>query len=286
MGAYQLLFSVTVEHEYFADYACKSLEFIPTQATAALISNMGALLRVSGNKLSIYFEIDKLNILRMYAEDSLIFLFKVFSKDPYFPLYTTPVIQQGDSILYFHNQKAFKDAAGRDMLHNNQLVSDDAFISLETCLKDNILEPRDYYVKPCFIVEIQTSKDVQFLYQDKQDTFFRKFFISFAAAHSYWKYYLLGDLSQRRLYIADLDDRIQFVETGKSILPGEHKAMILQSTTPIQMQEVSIQRLQLRESGDMGDKVLVKRLPNASLGYMNSETVSGKRNNISEIYIN
>ena len=96
----------------------------------------------------------------------------------------------------------------------------------------------------------------------------------------------MGDLTRKKVYIADLDNEIKFNDLGSTTLPGDRKAMILQSNTAISMRETHSQRFQLREHGSLGDRILIKRIPNASICNFNSEIVAKKTEMISEIYIN
>ena len=123
MSAYQLLYRVTVEHDYFIDRACKSLQFVPTQATARLLNRPDLLLRVTGNHLSVYFDADQLEKLRAAADDNLIFTFKAYSGDANFARYTLPVSSTANTILYFDRQQSGKDASGRQLLHAEPSVS-------------------------------------------------------------------------------------------------------------------------------------------------------------------
>ncbi len=286
MSAYQLLYSVTVEHMYFAGKICKSLRFVPTPATTRLLNRTDLLFRVIDNRLSVFFASDRLDILRICAEDSLVFMFKVFSHDTNFSCYTLPDIQPDHAVLYFDNQKPNQDRSGRLLLHAEPQVSSSDFIDLESDLIRDDLDPRDHHVRPCFILKIIVRNNAPLLSPDrKEDTQMRRFYITFSSNRSYWKYYLMDDLSGRRLYISDLDDTIEFEDTGNIVLPGNRRARMLQSTRAIPMYEQPVQRLQLKEAFDSRDKVLIKRLPNASITQISAEPVKGKMKNISEIYI-
>lgn len=285
MGAYQLLYSVTVEHMYFANNVCKSLQFVPTQATVNLLYKSGLLLKVSENRLSVFFEDDRLDILQMHAKDNFVFTFKVFSKDPNFSLYTLPEIPAQHTILYFDNQHLTNDTAGRFLLHSGSTVSNADYLDLNADLISGDLESIDYHVRPCFIIKIVIQKDAQLLSLNQQSGSFRQFHISFASKKTFWKYYLMGNLSGRELYIADMNNEIEFEEIGSAVLPGNRNAKMLRSTSAIQMQEKPLQCLQLMEFIDLRDKIVIKRLPNASIHQINGEMVQGKMKNISEIYI-
>jgi hypothetical protein len=286
MGAYQSLFSITVEHAYFADIACKSLEFVPTDATNALLHKTGFILKSSESSIAVFYEDDKMDILRLHAEDRLALTFKVFPKDPYFLRYTIPTIQKDDRVLFFSNQQVAWDAVGKQMLHKDHYVSEQAFVAMGCEQLDNVFDRKDYLVKPSFIVQVLITAEDTGLCSENLDAALRNYYIRFSTNQAFWKYYILGDLSKRQLYIADLDNEIQFENVGNITLPGSREAIMLQSSVAIHMQEQHNHRFQLRESGSMGDKVLIKRMPNASINHMNGEMVAGRMENISEIYVN
>ena len=79
MGAYQPLFNIAVEHAYFADLACKSLEFVPTDASIALLNKTGLILKSSQSGITVFYENDKMDILRLYAAEHFSLIFKVIS---------------------------------------------------------------------------------------------------------------------------------------------------------------------------------------------------------------
>ncbi len=69
-------------------------------------------------------------------------------------------------------------------------------------------------------------------------------------------------------------------------LPGNKRAQVFISNAPIPMREVHGQRFQLKENGQMGEKVLIKRLPNAVVSQINREVVDGRAVLVSEMYVN
>jgi len=286
MGAYRLLFSVSVEHTYFSDNICKALKFIPSGPSATVLNKTGLLLKSSESGISVFYEEDKINILRLHAEDDLSLVFKVFSKDPNFFRYTVPVARSDSSLLFFDNQQITLDAAGKQMLHDDVNVTEKAFIDMNAGQLGGVLDPKDYLVKPAFVLQIAITADEQGLCSEKPDAVSRKYYIRFATNQTYWKYYILGDLSKKNLYITDLDNEIQFEAMGNTLLPGHREAVALQSKIAIGMQEKHNQRFQLRESGSMGDKVLIKRMPTACVSNINGEMISGRMEDVSEIYIN
>ena len=286
MGTYRPLLSVTVEHAYFLGSNCKTLEFVPTNSCAALLRKAGLLLKSSESGVAIYFDEEKIDILRLHAEDQFALVFKVFSKDSNFFRYTAPGAPPDNAILFLNNQHVALDPTGKQMLHNGPNVTDEALIDSNAVQLDGMLDRKDYLVKPAFIVQMHITADARGLCSEELDAAARKFYIRFSTNQSFWKYYISGDLSKRNVYIADLDNAVQFNNAGEILLPGHREAILLQSSVAIPMQEQHHHRLQLRESGNMGDKVLIKRLPNASVNQMYGEMMNGKMENVSEIYIN
>lgn len=285
MGAYRPLLSVSVEHAYFQEHICKTLEFIPAEPSVAMLKKTGLLIKSSESGISVFYEDDKMNILRLHAEDDLSLVFKVFSKDPNFFRYTIPGARSDNNLLFFNNQPITLDPTGKQMLHSDPTVTDNALIDSNAGQLEGMLDRKDYLVKPAFIVQMSITADAQGLCSEKLDAAARKFYIRFTANQSFWKYYISGDLSKRNVYIADLDNAMQFNNAGNILLPGHREATLLQSSVAIPMQEQHHHRLQLRESGSMGDKVLIKRLPNANVNQIYREMMNGQMENVSEIYI-
>lgn len=286
MGTYRPLLSVNVEHAYFLGNYCKTLEFVPTNSCAALLRKAGLLLKSSESGVAIYFDEEKIDILRLHAEDEFALVFKVFSKDSNFFRYTTPGAPPDNAIILLNNQHITIDPTDKQMLHSDPNVTDKALIDSNSDQLEGMLNRKDYLVKPAFIIQMFVTADAQGLCSEKLDAAARKFYIRFSSNQSFWKYYIFGDLSKRYVYIADLDNAVQFNNAGNILLPGHRETVVLQSSVAIPMQEQHHHRLQLRESGNMGDKVLIKRLPNASVNQMYGEMMNGKMENVSEIYIN
>ena len=285
MGAYRPLLSVSVEHAYFQEHICKTLEFIPAEPSVAMLKKTSLLIKSSESGVSVFYEDDKMNILRLHAEDDLSLVFKVFSKDPNFFRYTIPGARTDNNLLFFNNQPITLDPTGKQMLHSDPNVTDKALIESSAGQLEGMLNRKDYLVKPAFIVQMHITADARGLCSEELDAAARKFYIRFTTNQSFWKYYISGDLSKRNVYIADLDNAVQFNNAGNILLPGKREAILLQSSVAIPMQEQHHHRLQLRESGNMGDKVLIKRLPNANVNQMYGEMMNGTMENVSEIYI-
>lgn len=285
MGAYRLLVNVTAEHAYFSGQLCKNLEFVPSESCTVLLRKAGLLLKSSESGIAVYFDEEKINILRLHAEDNLTLNFKVFSKDSDFFRYTAPGAPPENAVLFFNNQQITLDATGKQMLHPGAGVTESAWLDMTAAPIQEILDRKDYFVKPVFVLQLFITAGAQGLCSEKLDAAARKFHIRFAANQTFWKYYILGDLTKRNVYIADLDNAIQFENLGNILLPGNREAVQLLSSKAIPLHEQPNQRLQLKESTGMGDRILVKRLPNASVDQVHGDLMAGKIEQVSEIYI-
>jgi len=119
MDAYHLLFSTPVEHVYFSDHICKTLEFIPIGSAVATLNKAGLLVKSFESGISVFYDEDFMNRLRLHAEDGLLLIFEVFSKDPNFFRYTIPAAQTDTSIPFLSNQQVTVDVTDKRMLHSD-----------------------------------------------------------------------------------------------------------------------------------------------------------------------
>ncbi len=133
--------------------------------------------------------------------------------------------------------------------------------------------------RPVFIPNISLIE------QDFQEQ--KEYLICCAARKTYWKYYLLGELAEQESEIIDLRGDIQFRRSSGRQTPFPNKeAAVFYSSEAIPLEERSNRQFQLRRQGSNGNKVLIKRLPNASVENLSKENIKGKEVDVSEIYIN
>ena len=114
----------------------------------------------------------------------------------------------------------------------------------------------------------------------------KTYFVSFRAKETIWKYYLLGEVAKEGLYIADLDDAIEFEPGEAETLSDTRPALTFRSKTYIALSERSQCRFQLRERNSGAGKVLIRRLPVASASQIGREVVEGLATPLSEMFIN
>lgn len=103
----------------------------------------------------------------------------------------------------------------------------------------------------------------------------------------HWKYFFSGGLAARKLSIVDLDASDSEPGIGFVASPWAATAdgTAYLSAAPVPMQNIPQQRLQLREAGAAG-KVLIRRLPNASVDKLGKERgPNGQSMIVAEIYV-
>lgn len=286
MGAYRLLLSVTVEHVYFLRANCKMLEFVLTGFCANQLRNADLLVKSSESGIAVYFDEEKINILRLRAEDDLTLTFKIFSKDSNFFRYTSPGAPPDNAILFFSNRHITHDVSGKQMLHSDASVTENDWLDMAEIPSREVLERQDFFVKPVFILQLSITIGAGGLCSDLLDAAMRKFYIRFATNQTFWRYYVSGDLSKRNVCVTDLENIVHFTNLGNILLPGNREAIQLQSSKAIPLNEQPSQRFQLKESTDAGEKVLIRYLPNPVVDQVHGEILGDRLEYISEIYVN
>ncbi len=284
MGFYQPLFTLSVEHTYFSDGLWKGLEFTPTPATQKVLTGAGMLFRHTPNGIGMFYDEEKSQALRLYAEDTdgiLNFSFKANAKDRTFANYTAPSTHKKGAILYFNNRETKNTAeSGKISLSKEGYVSEKDFEEIDALVAEGALSDSDRRATPDFVVNIFTG------FSGGEGFTAKNYSISFNARQSFWKYHLLGNMNRTNPYIVDLDSQVEFEFCGDVMLQGNKPAKIFRSKQLIPVLERSNYRFQLREPGPGTGKVLIKRLPVASEGRLGMEVINGKNEVVLESFVN
>jgi hypothetical protein len=289
MGSYLPLFSVEVEHTYFSEGLCAGLDFVPTPDSRMFIEKTGLLIRHTQNGVRIFFDQNSSEALRLCATDSdepMRLAFKVFARQRFFRAYTELKTSVEDAILYFDNQGGKIDATNRLRLHDADYVTARNFEKLNSPKIADILSRKDRLLKPEFIVSIRFGEKEIRILDAASKTAYQKYYLKFQARETFWKYYLLGSMTKKKSYIADLDNVTEFEDTGQTSLPGNRIALTFRSKKRIPLREDSEFRFQLKEKDPNGGKVLIKRMPVASAAQFYREIIDGNEAIVSEIFIN
>lgn len=251
MARYCRLLTIVVTHEYLAGKAMK-LRFVPSAACCALMLREGLLLRHGPDGAELWREQPG-----VAPAAPLPLAFQVFSADPQLRFCTEwPVAQP----LRFVSD-------GQDEVLRAQTLAGSG-------------APR----QPLFSVEIEHRPAPSDLASPGT------YRIALASKKIHWKYFFSGALAAKKLSIVDLDgadaaDSAQGIRFAQSDWPATHDGAAYTSETALPIQRLPQQRLQLREHGVAG-KVLIRRLPNASIEKLGKERGrDGLSMIVAEIYI-
>ena len=288
MEHYRPLFTVSLEHQFFADRECRDISFQPTAETLALLGKAPLLMKMTRNGFTVIATCDGEALNAQYGHDSdkpLSLVFKAFMGDFQFGNYTDLAGQADNTILSFDNANSHVDRHDKLRLHSGEYVSATDLIDVESPALDRILDAKDKLIKPIFVVRIDLAKTAK-PNADKGGSTHKYYCIRFNTRKTIWKYHLLGKIWNETSYIADLNNEAQFEFVGESVFSESRTAFTFMSKKTIPLMERSSYRFQLRDKVTNGGKVLIKRLPVASTNQIFKEKINGKETVVSEIFIN
>jgi hypothetical protein len=290
LGSYRPLFNIEVNHGFFADGLCPCLDFVASEQTERIIKNTGLLVRKSLGGIGIVYDQSSSDALLSYVEDQaepLFFDFKVYSNDPAFKSYTEPFSGSLiEGVLYFDNQSHVSIDNKNIRLHASEYVTSINSEKFEALQVREIFTQKERLIPPLFIVRIYASGKEGALFPMQVEMAAKNYYLSFKSRNTIWKYYLLGAMAKNNVYVLDLDGGVEFEFSGETPLADARTALIFRSISAIPLRQKQDFRFQLRERSSEGDRVLIKRLPVATIGQFGKEIVSGQGIVVSEIYIN
>ncbi|WP_050478918.1 hypothetical protein [Herbaspirillum rhizosphaerae] len=303
MSFYAPLFSVDVEHAFWERQAT-ALTCMPTPETADWIRRRDLLVRPQRNGVAIFCEAARRSILLDDCTPGTALLtFKWYARDPLFSQYTLPLVSSQEKILYARSGAAVTAESGdnRLCLHANEFVDIELMHAMTEPQVARHLDPRDVLRKPVLVVEIDLADHVaakaKAKTNEKNDEGNQAgadanagvdYYLRFSVRKSVWKYYFISDVGAdaENLIVVDLDETVRFIAAAPEVLPGNRRALVFMSDGEIDMQQKYPQRFQLREQGGMGERVVIRRLPNADVSKVTQEMIGSRAALVSEIYIN
>jgi hypothetical protein len=288
MGTFLPLFSIVVEHSYAVDMICRQLDFVPSPWTAALVHKAGLVVKKRNGGIIVFYDRERSDAAELYLEgsdDGRGFCYKVFCTDPNFMNITSPAIFRQDAILHFHSRKIGAVGPGPVNLHSGEWVSDDDFEPLDSPQFAGLFDARDRCRKPHFCVTVGEDIQLEDSALNQNPTACPELRIRFRSRETLWKYYLIGDMNRKDIYISDKNGEVTFVSAGDALLSDNRTAAVFVSDKPLPLKEISECNFQLREKGPANGKVLIKRLPVASALLIDRNNTGDTETAVSEIFI-
>lgn len=281
----QLICRVAFEHAYFADELLRAMRIVPVAACHAMLQRAGVMLRLQEDGIAAFGDAAAVDRLRLHIDEAgapLDMGFHVMFTDPHFAEYTAPAWPAGQ-LLFLDTARCTTDECSRQMLHATPCVPASAFRERDDADVVRMLGAPGLPPAPALLLQVSVSHrllDTAVLAQ-------RQFHVRFDAASSHWKYCLFsGSKGEGALAIVDLAGDIAFERFPDVDIADRQRADVFLSTCAIPMRQVSPARFQLRAVTAAGEKVLIKRMPNASVGKRFRESRDGNEILVSEIFIN
>jgi hypothetical protein len=282
-GAYSLLLELSAEHAYFPAGTHGNFRFVPSARCAALLDRFGILTRPSARGLALVGQEAARAALQDGHEHPAELEFGVVSSDPRFSLFTGLDAPAPGACLFFHSARAQAEGAGRWRMHPDELAGPAAWRGTRAPDKAAALAAPGAAPKPAFFMVLDLADVAAALAQAAAPVWL----VRFGARASVWTYHFMSDLDAPDPVIVDLDGQLRFQARGRTALPGNRSALSFSSEQAIAMRKTPEQRLQLRDQGELGQRILIKRLPNASVAAIGREITEGSAVPVfvSEIYI-
>ena len=288
LARYRPLFSIAVEHQFFADTLCRGLRLEPYRQSAMLMEKGACVWRPQIGGVAVYADVSRLELLRSWfaqATPAMSLGFQAFAEDPLFDGYTGGFRRDAESILSFSSGNAVAEEGGtRLRLHAAECVSDADLVAAPHA--ELPAGASRWPAAPKFAVWIQFDPDAIDTTSRAGDAEGKHYYLRFAARETLWQYNVFGDFSPEQVSVVDLADKNQFAALGPRNFANGRAGQRLRSRAPIALRERSAQRFQLRLQDHGSERVIVKRLPVASAGQFNIEEHEGAPTWVSEIYVN
>ncbi|MFZ6658093.1 hypothetical protein [Undibacterium sp. TJN19] len=291
MARYFPLFSIVIDHDYFAGSNAAIWKFVPTAECKKLEMQYRTVLRTIDGGVEVWCEADDVptpfadnetgdsrdTVLKNEASnDMLNFMYEVFCDDPQFTFYTDLPSTTPPCFQNTNSQSSEK-------IEILSPISDSPILRPETVSRIGKLQ----LGQSRFFVDIRFSEVAFWNAASEKNQISKQYRVHLKSKKIHWKYFFTGTLASKNIQIVDLDANEN--DTGvvfeTSTHPATDSGTALVSQTAITMQYRPVQHFQLREV-DMAGKILIKRLPNASVNKIGKEWgPDGQSLLVAEIYI-
>lgn len=113
----------------------------------------------------------------------------------------------------------------------------------------------------------------------------RRWRLALASRALHWKYLLPAEWAGQQPRIVDLAGEVAFDTPVSEPLADGRAALAVRSRMPIALRQRAPQRFQLQALAPAADPVLVRRLPAAGAGQLQTDTIDGRRTLVAAIHV-
>lgn len=305
-GPYALLFSVSLEHQFYAPGSCPGLSLEPSAASAALLHGAGCIVRATPRGLDVFYDTSSGAALARYSSTSRR-PFEVCllgrSSDAVFHQCTAGIAASPGFLPLFDSLRATaSNQNGERLLHVSEFADASQLKPISSSVFKRALAPRANGLRilpPTFVVRVvvpgtcrsnpaqpgakqqDANTDANWAQQGAN----QRYVVRLQSRATHWKYYLPIAWAEHSPEVVDLQGQTQFGAATPHTLGDGRQALTVLSDQAIALHARPTQRFQLRAGGAAAERVLVKRLPVASAGQFNLEKINGVRTLVSEIYV-
>lgn len=288
MGQYRPMFNISMEHSYFPNGKLSGVNFVPTVATSKLMHNVNLVSRRRPDGLTLFFNSEHLDALKLYASDEnnpLRIEFQCEAEQQNFQNFTTAPTLSSNKTLFFDSSIADSQPVGKKYLHAEEFVSDAELIDRPAPASGHV-SMADRNKPDLGMVSIRVSRSELEQLATAGNEQYNDYAIRFKARETYWKYYLIGEANREGVYIRDVNDDIEFEYLGEEQVADGRMAKIFMTTRAIPMRDRAKPKLQLVITKNNRTKVLVSRLAVPTAKRINKVIHQDNELFVSEIYIN
>ncbi len=282
------MFNISLEHTYFNSGKLSGVNFLPTAETQKLMHNVNLVSRKRPDGLTVFFDGEHLDALKLHAsdeDDPLRVEFKCEVGHENFQNFTSSSVFEPNKTLYFDSANTQSQPLGKKYLHAEEFVSSAELVdspSLQAA-HANIADRRSPSLG---VISIQITDDELSELATGTTQEFNDYTIRFKARETYWKYFLIGEANREGAYLRDVNGEIEFEDLGEEQVADGRMARIFMTSKPIPMQDRAKPKLQLVITKNNRPKVLVSRLAVPTAKRINKVIHQDRELFVSEIYVN
>lgn len=288
MGQYRPMFNISIEHGYFPSGKLPGVNFVPTEQTQKLMHNVNLISRRRPDGLTLFFDSEHLDALKLYASDEnypLRIEFQCEAEQQNFQNFTSAPALSANKTLFFDSSIADSQPVGKKYLHAEEFVSEAELIDRPAPASGHV-SMADRNKPNLGVISIRVSGAELEQLATVGNEQYNDYAIRFKARETYWKYYLVGEANREGVYIRDVNDDIEFEYLGEEQVADGRMAKIFMTTKAIPMRDRAKPKLQLVVTKNNRAKVLVSRLAVPTAKRINKVIHQDNELFVSEIYIN